>query len=225
VFSPSIAEGLYYLIKEGYLMGDKKQRIIFYIDGFNFYFGLRSRNWRKYYWLDLVKFCEQFIRPHQELVKVNYFSAIQKSKGKQDRQDLFLSANKLNSKFYLFLGKFLEKTIIHNNQQIKTFEEKETDVHIAVQMIRDVILDQCDISILVSADSDLIPPINLINELKPKHRIFVYFPPSRFSYDLKQKANNSISLENHELKFKASVFPDEVYLPNGYILKKPAKWK
>jgi uncharacterized LabA/DUF88 family protein len=206
-------------------MGDKKQRIIYYIDGFNFYFGLKSKNWKKYYWLDLVKFCEQFIRPHQELVRVNYFSAIQKSKGKQDRQDLFLSANKLNPKFQLFLGKFLEKTINYNGQLIRTFEEKETDVHIAVQMIRDIVLDQCDISVLISADSDLIPPINFINELKPKHKIFVYFPPSRFSYDLKQKASNVISLENHELKFKDCVFPDEVYLPNGYPLKRPDKWK
>lgn len=206
-------------------MGDKKQRIIYYIDGFNFYFGLKSKNWKKYYWLDLVKFCEQFIRPHQELVKVNYFSAIQKSKGKQDRQDLFLTANKQNPKFQLFLGKFLEKTINFNGQLIRTFEEKETDVHIAVQMIRDIVLDQCDISVLISADSDLIPPINFINELKPKHKIFVYFPPSRFSYDLKQKANNVISLENHELKFKDSVFPNEVYLSNGYALKRPDKWK
>ncbi|MDY0082582.1 MAG: NYN domain-containing protein [Ignavibacteriaceae bacterium] len=206
-------------------MGDKKQRIIYYIDGFNFYFGLRSKNWKKYYWLDLVKFCEQFIRPHQELIRVNYFSAIQKSKGKQDRQDLFLSANKQNPKFQLFLGKFLEKTINYNGQLVRTFEEKETDVHIAVQMIRDIVLDQCDISVLISADSDLIPPINFINELKPKHKIFVYFPPSRFSYDLKQKANNVISLENHELKFKACVFPDEIYLPNGYQIKRPDKWK
>lgn len=206
-------------------MSNKKQKIIFYIDGFNLYFGLRSKNWKKYYWLDLVKFCERFIRPHQELIKVNYFSAIQKSKGKQDRQDLFLSANKLNPKFHLFLGKFLEKNINHNGQIIKTFEEKETDVHIAVQMIRDVALNQCDVSVLISADSDLIPPIDFINEIKPTHKIFIYFPPARFSYDLKQKATNYISLNNHEQKFKDSVFPEEITLPNGYILKRPSKWQ
>ncbi len=205
-------------------MSNKKQRLIFYIDGFNLYFGLRSKNWKKYYWLDLVKFCEQFVRPHQELIRVNYFSAIQKSRGKQDRQDLFLSANKLNPKFHLFLGKFLEKIIDHNGQKIKTFEEKETDVHIAVQMIRDVVLDQCDISVLISADSDLIPPINFINEIKPTHKIFVYFPPARFSYDLKQKAANYLSLQNHEAKFQSSQFADEILLPNGYTLKRPVRW-
>jgi len=221
MFSPSIEEGLPFLIKK---FMEKKQKAIFYVDGFNLYFGLKSKNWKKYYWLDLVKFCQKFLKSHQELVEVKYFTAIQKSKGKQDRQDLFLSANKLNNKFHLFLGKYLPKNIIHNGTVIQTFEEKETDVHIAVQMIRDVVLGNCDISILVSADSDLIPPIDFIREIKPNHKIFVYFPPNRFSYDLKQKSTNYILLENHELKLKDSQFPDEIKMPNGYILRRPSKW-
>uniref|UniRef100_A0A7V2ZMR5 NYN domain-containing protein n=1 Tax=Ignavibacterium album TaxID=591197 RepID=A0A7V2ZMR5_9BACT len=203
---------------------EKKQKAIFYIDGFNLYFGLKSKNWKKYYWLDLVNFCQKFLKPHQELAEVKYFTAIQKSKGKQDRQDLFLSANKQNNKFHLFLGKYLPKNINHNGTIIQTFEEKETDVHIAVQMIRDVVLEKCDISILISADSDLIPPIDFIREIKPNHKIFVYFPPSRFSYDLKQKSTNYILLENHETKFRECQFPEEIKLPNGYTLKRPSKW-
>ncbi len=203
---------------------NKKQRAIFYIDGFNLYFGLKSKNWKKYYWLNLVGFCQRFLKPHQELIEVKYFTAIQKSKGKQDRQDLFLTANKQNNKFQLFLGKYLPKKINHNGTIIQTYEEKETDVHIAVQMIRDVVLERCDISILISADSDLIPPIDFIREIKPNHKIFIYFPPNRFSYDLKQKSTNYILLENHEIKFKECQFPDEITIPNGYILKRPSKW-
>ncbi|MBU2446610.1 MAG: NYN domain-containing protein [Bacteroidetes bacterium] len=203
---------------------DNKKRIIFYIDGFNLYFDLRSKRWEKYYWLDLVKFCSQFLKPYQDLIEVNYFTAIQKSRGKQDRQDLFLSANKLNHKFNLFLGKYLEKEMNINGQLIKTYEEKETDVHIAVKMIRDVVFDRCDISVLISTDSDLIPPIDFIHEYKPNHKIFVYFPPARFSYDLKQKSTNIIYLQNHESKFLISQFPAELPLPNGYVLKRPNSW-
>lgn len=199
------------------------QKVIFYIDGFNFYFGLRAAKWKKYYWLDLVRFCEQFVRPHQELVEVNYFTAIPKDKGKQDRQDLFLSANKLNPKFHLHLGKFLEKKI--PGTALTTYEEKETDVHIAVQMIRDVVLDRCDITILVSADSDLVPAFNFIREYKPLHKIMVYFPPHRFSYDLNNKATNSIKLENHQSKFNTTMLDEAIKLENGYILKRPNKWK
>lgn len=201
------------------------RRVIFYIDGFNFYYGLRTKKWRKYYWLDLVKFCEQFLKPYQQLEEVNYFTAIQKNKEKQDRQDLFLSANKLNPKFQLHLGKFLYNKKKFGGREYIVPEEKETDVRIATKMIGDVVQDKCEFSVLVSADSDLIPPIDLIRELKPLHKIFVYFPPARFSYSLKQIATKSIKLENHPLKFEKAVLPEEITLPNGYVLKHPEKWK
>ena len=45
---------------------ETKQRVIVYIDGFNFYYGLRSdRRWKKYYWLDFVKLFEMFMKPNQ----------------------------------------------------------------------------------------------------------------------------------------------------------------
>ena len=106
-----------------------------------------------------------------------------------------------------------------------TFEEKETDVHIATNMIRDVVLDRCDVSILVSADSDLNPPIDFIKEYKPLHKIFTFFPPNRFSYDLKKKSNSFINLEHHELKFKSSLLDSEIKLKSGYILKQPNHWR
>ena len=56
-------------------MEGRKQSVIVYVDGFNFYYGLKSKNWRKYYWLDMVKFAEKLLRPHQHLIEVRYFSA------------------------------------------------------------------------------------------------------------------------------------------------------
>ena len=43
-------------------IGNMAQRVTFYIDGFNFYYGLRrtKRNepqWADYYWIDMVKLC------------------------------------------------------------------------------------------------------------------------------------------------------------------------
>jgi hypothetical protein len=31
------------------------ERVITYVDGFNLYFGMRSRGWRRYYWLDVKR--------------------------------------------------------------------------------------------------------------------------------------------------------------------------
>lgn len=105
-------------------MGEK-QRVIAYVDGFNFYFGLKSRKWRKYYWLDYVRFFESQIRSYQELVEVNYFSARPLDNEKADRQDLLFTANRLNPKFKLHLGKYLkkDKQCPYCSKMIHSFEE------------------------------------------------------------------------------------------------------
>lgn len=47
----------------------EKQKVIVYVDGFNFYYGLKSdHRWKRYYWLDLVSLFEKFMRPDQELL-------------------------------------------------------------------------------------------------------------------------------------------------------------
>ena len=51
------------------------QRVTCYIDGFNLYYGLRSKGWRRYYWLDLRAMSENLLRPGQRLVAVRYFTA------------------------------------------------------------------------------------------------------------------------------------------------------
>ena len=146
---------------------DEKQTVIAYIDGFNFYFGLREKRWRNFYWLDICKFIERNLRPYQELLEVNYFTAIPLDQGKADRQDQLFQANKLNHKFRLHLGKYLKKDKkCHNCGYINhTYEEKETDVRIATSMLYDSFRNKSDIILLVSADSDLIPPIEIIKEI------------------------------------------------------------
>ena len=57
-----------------------KKRVSFYVDGFNFYYGLKAMtkskpDWRKFYWINLVKLFEEFLNEDEELVCVNYFTA------------------------------------------------------------------------------------------------------------------------------------------------------
>jgi uncharacterized LabA/DUF88 family protein len=205
----------------------EKQRVIVYVDGFNFYFGLRNKKWRKYYWLDFVKFFDIQLKPYQELVEVNYFSAIPLNQDKADRQDLLFSANLLNPKFKLHFGKYFKKKIWcpNCNDFIHSFEEKETDVRIATRMIYDVVKNNCDVSILVSADSDLIPPIEFIREFKPIHKIIIYFPPLRSSFSLQNICNSFKKLDGAQKIFDASLLPESVALVSGYEVKCPAKWK
>jgi uncharacterized LabA/DUF88 family protein len=203
---------------------DKKKKVIVYVDGFNFYYGLKSKKWRKYYWLDMVKFAEKLLRPHQQLVEVCYFSAKSTDAQKAKRQDTFFQANLLNSKFVLYMGRYLTKDIIckYCHQVNHSFEEKETDVRIATSMLADVYQKRCDITMLISADSDLVPAIERIKEIAPEHKIILCFPPNRHSRNLEDWSNGRKMLTDKKL-YEECLLPEKVTLPNGYVLDRPAK--
>ena len=94
----------------------KKKRVTFYIDGFNFYYGIKrsfdaDQKWGNAYWINIVKLCEGFLGNDEVLEKVIYFTATPLSTGKSARQSAFLNANKALNKeqFEIVRGKYLEK--------------------------------------------------------------------------------------------------------------------
>ena len=144
-----------------------KKKVIVYVDGYNFYYGLKNggASWKKLYWLDVVKFFERMMLPDQELVEVNYYSARPlDDQQAADNQDVLFSANQLNTKFKLHLGRYKKKKFKCQNCGFrnKTYEEKESDVRVATGMLVDVFSKRCDITIVVSADSDMIPSVEII---------------------------------------------------------------
>ena len=178
-----------------------KKRVIFYFDGFNFYAGLKdisteNRIWKNYYWIDLIKFCEQFVYEESEIVAVKYFTSPPMNKGKKSRQSAFLSANSIINpkKFIIINGHYQNKTVQCNADCKLTFqvpEEKRTDVSIAVNMLIDCFEDKVDTLILVSADSDQVPTIEQIKNKFPRKAIKIYFPPNRQSTEIYNMCNKT----------------------------------
>ena len=103
-------------------------------------------------------------------------------------------------------------------------EEKKTDVNISVRMLEDCINSKTDTLVLVSADSDLIPPLESINRNFPKKIIKVYFPPFRYSRDIKDflyaQRKKPVLLEKNINRFEKAIMPDSV---GKYTI--PEKWK
>jgi len=81
---------------------------------------------------------------------------------------------------------------------------------------------------LVSADSDLLPPLQFIKERHPQKNIRVYFPPSNFSVALnnfmKSCKKPIIRLERSKMKFANSIMPD-IVTKDGITYTIPPKWK
>ena len=213
------------------------QRITFYIDGFNFYFGLkRSRKadnaWGACYWIDMVKLCESFLGPDQTLEKVIYFTASPLSPQKNSRQSAFLNANKLlnGDRFEIVRGKYMDKQFEcpYCKGGISRPEEKKTDVNISVRMIEDCVCEKTDVVSLVSADSDLIPPLEMIRRNFNRVKIKVYFPPSSSCLDIKdnllRRHSKPIYMLKNLKRFQQAVMPDSVTA--GLLTYTiPAKWK
>src|ERR1019366_9530581 len=72
------------------LAGD---RVVVYIDGFNLYFGLKTKGWRRFYWLNLLDLSRHLLKPHQTLVQVKCFtSRIRDDPPKERRQSTYIDA-------------------------------------------------------------------------------------------------------------------------------------
>lgn len=86
-------------------------RVIAYVDGFNLYFGLKEKGWKRQYWLDVAELAENLLKPRQQLVGLNYFTArISGTRAKRDRQTAYLEALKEMGKCHMHFGVYRERS-------------------------------------------------------------------------------------------------------------------
>ena len=143
------------------------ERVIFYIDGFNLYHGMRDKGWKRYYWLNLHLLGKNLLKPWQILVGTKYFTAkisTSKDPGKVKRQSNFLEALGTVNEIEIFYGHYLPKQqrCFKCGASWNSHEEKMTDVNISVQIMGDAFNNRFDTALVLSADSDLSPPIHFI---------------------------------------------------------------
>jgi uncharacterized LabA/DUF88 family protein len=205
------------------------ERVISYIDGFNLYFGLRSRGWRRFYWLNLHGLSLALLKANQSLEHVKYFTSRVASSpsdpNKDKRQKVFLEATATLPQTSLFFGHYLSKVVRCQNCGATWLkqEEKMTDVNIAVELLVDAQQDSFDTALLVSADSDLTGPVVKVRALFPRKRIVAAFPPGRVSERLKREASGWLHIGEDSVR--QNQLPDPVVKPDGTRLHKPVNWR
>ena len=202
-------------------------RVIAYVDGFNLYFGLKDAGFKRYYWLDVAALAGQLLKPGQQLAATHYFTARIRDNGRnlndQKRQTTYLEAlgvQGVHSQFGHYLDK--QRECRSCKATWTDYEEKMTDVNIAIQLLGDAYEDRFDVALVVSGDSDLTTPIRRIRERFPNKRVIVAFPPKRQSAELKRHANGYLSIG--EDKLKASQLPEQLAKPDGFALTRPPTW-
>jgi hypothetical protein len=114
-------------------------RVIAYVDGFNLYHGLRERYQHRYLWLDLMKLAQR-LRPNDAITTVRYFTAsVPNDPHAQARQQMYLHALAAHCgpSLEITLGRYQSKqrSCRGCGATWTAYEEKETDVNIAVNLV------------------------------------------------------------------------------------------
>lgn len=203
-----------------------------YVDGFNLYYGAVKGT--AYKWLDIQKMV-QLILPKNQILKIKYFTALVNARPQDPdqpiRQQMYLRALKTIPNLEIIRGHFLSHTVwmtLANPspgqnpyvEVIKT-EEKGSDVNIATHLLYDGVKNAYRVAILISNDSDLVEPINIVkNDL---HKAVIVLNPNLVypSQELKKSATFVKDIRRGVLA--ASQFPISLKDRNG-TFNKPPSW-
>lgn len=148
----------------------QKRRVIAYVDGFNLYHTVKNCRPNK---VDLWALFEDLNTDDEELVAVKYFSAYaywqpsSVAKHKRYVKDLEESGVEV------IMGQYKQKG------PGGKYEEKETDINIALRLVLDGMDGLYDKAKLLTVDSDLVAAVREARTREPMKQILIVKPPGR----------------------------------------------
>jgi hypothetical protein len=194
-------------------------RTIVYVDAFNLYYDCLRKS--PYKWLDLAQL-SRILLPHNQIEYIKYFTARVGARpsdpDQPTRQQLYLRAlATLGPRIEIYYGHYLSHVVkmplafppSHGPrfaEVIKT-EEKGSDVNLATQLISDAYEDRFQVAALITNDSDLLGPVQLVTE-RLRKRVGILNPQQHPSVVLKQAA--TFFKKIRESALRQSQFPDEL---------------
>ena len=216
-----------------------------YVDGFNLYYGgLRATPYR---WLDLDALCRRVL-PGHTINRIRYFAAKVTARpsdpSQPQRQGFYLRALATIPHLSIHLGHFLSNPVFMPLENplpggpavvrvIKT-EEKGSDVNLATWLVHDAYQADFDRAVVLSNDSDLAFPIELVVNALGRP-VSVLYPqrlvqgksgpalsPAKPAGALHRAAAGRVSAIA-PADFAGCQFPPELSDASG-IFRKPALW-
>ena len=171
-----------------------EKRLAVFIDGNNFYFGLRKlygkeKSLKNF---DFEKF-SRFLAEKEKIVAIYYYNALldrEHNPEKYESQKEFFERLRQIPNFHLILCKLLKRNITGTDKFYYII--KEDDIHMAVDIVENACDDNFDMAILVSGDGDFVPAVQSV---KKKSKIVknIYFKNSS-SRNLKNFCDESLEL-------------------------------
>jgi len=141
-----------------------------YVDGLNLYYGALKDT--PYRWLNIAAMC-RLLLPRDQINQIEYFTALVSPRphnpGQAARQRTYLRALRTIPNLTIILGHFLAHEVMmplappaKGYAKVIETEEKGSDVNLATHLLVDGYQDDYEIAVIVSNDSDLLAPIQLM---------------------------------------------------------------
>ena len=147
-------------------------RTIIYVDGFNLYYGALKGT--PFKWLNILAMARKILSPKNQIIGLKYFTARvlprPDNPGQPLRQEIYIRALKSLGAKCVF-GRYLSHEVtmrVADPRATKPFvrviktEEKGSDVNIAAHMLLDAFKNEYDCAVLISGDSDLKAPVDMV---------------------------------------------------------------
>jgi uncharacterized LabA/DUF88 family protein len=190
-----------------------------FIDGFNLYHAINALNNPCLKWLNLRRLAEILIGPEFELNKIVYFTAVQQwDQKKANRHRQYIAAqNALGVE--TVVSRFQQSGFVcqKTGNKCNRYEEKETDVAFATQVLYAGLSGQFSKLVLVTADSDQVPTVKLLRKAKPELSVEIATPPKRLQIARELCGHATAKREISQGLLGSCRLPRTVLLPNKKI--------
>ena len=210
--------------------------VVGYVDGYNVYHGLLSKEWQRFKWLDFRALFAELLEPGEDLAKVKYFTA--RGRGPEDsnrRQAIYLGALTSHSGTEVIYGRFTKGAPRQCSYCGNIFrprcprcerpdrrnQEKMTDVALGVNMVADAYEGLYAKAFLMTGDTDLIPAVRHVVDRLGKE-VIVTPPPGRRSDALNEAASGVAHFPRRA--FGRSQLPEVVTGAKGQEYCRPPEW-
>lgn len=208
-------------------------KIFFFVDGFNLYHaldhleGAKDHNrYHKYKWLSLSRLARCYVPDRRDSISgIEYFTTLASwDPAKVARHKVYIRAQESEGVSVVY-GEFKRKDrwCKQCRRSFSTYEEKQTDVNIAVRLFQHAFQEKYDKAIIISGDTDLLPAVRAVKSIYPGKGIGVVIPIGRSSEDFKKQTDFHFKMRESHLA--SSRYPDILKLADGTTLPCPPTWK
>lgn len=192
-------------------------KVAAYIDGFNAYHAIDRLGEPALKWLDYHSLAASMLREGDTLERVVFYTALTPwSPEKRARHVNFLEALR-HTGVQVRESRFTRprKYCKPMDRYCKNYEEKQTDVSIAVDVLADCYDGNADRILLVTADSDQVPLVRQVRSRFPDKIVFLMAPPGRLgeARELGEHCSGLMELKPEFLR--RFILPPEVFRTYG----------